>query len=967
MDRNEFQNSISILNRDPIHMQRMMIEQIEKAYGKEGGVFDTTTPLTHLVQMTAEITASFCDSTKTIARRQYPSLAVTPDDLAHHMADEDYVGRFAIPSTAPITIMMRMDEIMTKMVDTGNNTSKLVIPAGSTVTVTDTDVFTFTHPVEIRKLTHGGLTCLYDNSDPSPFHDLTTNQVRWDITPLHGDTHDERQGIDYLLLRVDLLQYKTKSKLVPVSAAMSFQETIAFEDQYFHTRVWNSVGGKWVEMATTHSDYVYDPLRPTAVLSVANGKVKVTIPPIYLTNQAVQEEVLIEIYTTKGDHTVVMSGMDSSEFILELARTRDPDQSKYVAPLQAVQERFVFSEGYTQGGRNAMTFLELRERVMNNSMGPQSIPITTMQAQAKLSRMGYDIVTRTDVVTRRVFAASRPLPKPTIGLRAPMNIAVPRWTIQLSTLENEPSVYYNGDRATITPKTLFKYQNGRVSLVTQSTIDAITSLPTDSLIEHLDNNQYMYTPYYYVLDQSGDVFRNRVYDFGEPKFDSVVFRSENDTLAIWASVQGRRVERTDNGWRVAITTKSGNGFKEMADVDIVGQLAFRPRSEGQRVYVNHTEIIRDKNNEIIFIFDLVTNYDVTEDNLVVLSNFRMGSEDHRDQLVELDQSYDFFIAITNPRLPNQKSSSIDQLIGRGILDGDWMGYYHESFVIEIGTPLTSIWSRSRPVVSQQEYRRYDRDVYLVYEKDEYERDANGELVYSIDNGKPKLRLIHAKGDQVLDGNGNPIVLHERGSLMLADGAPILVEDRNLLQEIDLTLFDGLYWFATAQSDIDYRNNVADTMVRWIVDDLNPIKKVLLDATDIYFRPKETMGNVAVIIGENDRTTMEATRSIFVTYYISKTVYRDSRLREAIVDMTSQVLSEALTKPVVTISGIVSDLHTTIGSDVIEVKVEGFEGQSVITMLDDSSRLSVGKRAIALPDGSITIQEDITVNFVLHRD
>lgn len=967
MSKKQFKSNVELLRRDPTHIQRIMVEEVENALGDEGGLFDTTTPLVHLMQMVAGCTAAFCDSAQVNARKQYPSLAMTPLDLYHHMADEDYVGRFAIPSKAPISILMRLEEVVARMVDTGvDNVKRLIIPAGSTVTVSDQDVFTFTHPVEIRKLAHGGLTCLYDNTDPSPFHDLTTNQVEWDITPIHDISQDERHGVDWLLLRLDLLQYETIRKIEPVTSSLNLSKTYSFENEFFYARVWNSVNGEWVEMATTHSDYNFDPLKPTAVLKVIGNNLEVTIPQVYITMGTISEEIMIDIYTTKGDINIDLSRYDSGEFVLELGGV-SKELSKYAAPMAAIKERFVFSEGSTRGGKDGLSFIELRDRVMDNSIGAQDIPITTTQAAAKLSRMGYDIVTRVDIATRRVFSASRPLPQPTIGLLSPMNISVPRWTVNLDSLQNEPSVYYNDERVTITPKSLFKYTNGRVELVMNDEMTRINSLPMDLLIEHLTDNTYLYSPFYYVLDQSGDVFRSRVYDFGNPKFENVIFRTENDTLGVWASVQSRAIERTEDGWVIMIKTKSGEGFKELSDDDIVAQLAFMPKSESSRVYLNHSEIIRDSNKEIIFKFEIKTNYDVLEGDLLKITNFRMFDEGGRDQLSSLKNDYDFLIGVKNQRLPTQKETEVDQLLGHDILDGDYMGYYHETFKMYLGVPLTSIWSRSRPVTSHVEYKRYDRDIPLTYEDNIYERDEKGQLVYSMDNGVPKLRVIHKAGEVQKDSAGNVIMLHNKGDLVLADGAPIVVEDRSLLQELDLTLFDGLYWFATAQSDIDYRNSVADTMVKWITDDLDPIKDVLLDRTDIYFRPKETLGDIDVIIGENDKTRMRANRDIVVTYYITKTTHRDSRMREAIKDITSRVLSEALTKPVVTVSGIIRDLHAAVGNDAIEIKLDGFDNQPVITLRDDSSRLSVGKRPVALPDGTISVQESIQVNFILHTE
>jgi hypothetical protein len=55
--------------------------------------------------------------------------------------------------------------------------------------------------------------------------------------------------------------------------------------------------------------------------------------------------------------------------------------------------------------------------------------------------------------------------------------------------------------------------------------------------------------------------------------------------------------------------------------------------------------------------------------------------------------------------------------------------------------------------------------------------------------------------------------------------------------------------------------------------------------------------------------------------------------------------------------------------VLEVQLSGFAGDNsirVATIVDNTTRCSVKKKMVALADNTLTIVDDITVNFIKHR-
>ena len=58
----------------------------------------------------------------------------------------------------------------------------------------------------------------------------------------------------------------------------------------------------------------------------------------------------------------------------------------------------------------------------------------------------------------------------------------------------------------------------------------------------------------------------------------------------------------------------------------------------------------------------------------------------------------------------------------------------------------------------------------------------------------------------------------------------------------------------------------------------------------------------------------------------------------------------------------------MGADVMGVTVSNLGGErnfSVISMSDESSRLCIGKKLVALPNGTFGVEDSITIEFVKH--
>ncbi len=152
------------------------------------------------------------------------------------------------------------------------------------------------------------------------------------------------------------------------------------------------------------------------------------------------------------------------------------------------------------GGSNGLSFADLRERAINNSLGPRDIPITQIQLQDDAAIDGFNIVKNVDYITDRVFQATRLLPNPTnTALITPASLAINTLSTTINDLVNNPLIINNGSQCTIPSNTLFKVDNSALSIYSQADLSVLNSYDNTTKTNLVNQNYFYYNPYYYCL------------------------------------------------------------------------------------------------------------------------------------------------------------------------------------------------------------------------------------------------------------------------------------------------------------------------------------------------------------------------------------------------------------------------------------------------------------------------------------
>lgn len=960
-------NSFDQLAANPGDIQTLALQQVEESYSGIADLGDPTNPVISLLEASSVHTAGALNAYNTYTRRMYGNMSQSMADLYVHMSDVDYLNRFAIPSSATFVLLYNTEELLASMVPTGiNGISEVIIPRYTNITINEI-TFTMQYPILIRQMAHGGLQIVYDNDVISPLQTLSSNLVTWQPVSLSSD-----QGpMNFIMLSIPMQQMSITSYIAKVNYSAGLTQTYAYTDQFYYCRAYSiNDQGVATEIRTTHTSQNFNPTKPTLLLRDLGGTLQVSLPQIYLSNQAVGGEIRVDIYTTKGDLELSLAQYPPQSFVVTYNGASQAD-TPFVAPLTSFKTYTLYSIDTTSGGSNGLTFNELRDQVLENNFGPPVPPITPTQLSSVIRNLGYQSVVNVDDVTDRIVLATKALPAPSDETtQSGAGMSIETLVASFDDLTSLSSFVNNGSRGTILPSMAYTLTNGLLAPVTDTALAALNALPAETRVEAINSTMYLYSPFHYVLDTASNKFAIRPYYLDNPLIKVIQFVMQNETVGMSVATDEKELVRTASGYRLRLTCASSSEWKQLPDNRVFCQLAFTPSGEHTYAYLNGTQIGLTTAGERIFEFDLSTNYDIDEDDNLLLTTFQMFNDTVRPHATPLTTDFDIFWIAQGVSDTSTTTTQIDVDLGTSLLPSNCLGIDRERLTVSLGSPLPNLWHRSRSVAGSGTYQTYSTDVAAVYDVNVYETDPNSGLaVITNNNGTIEFTLLHAAGSPVLDSNNNPVIAHHAGDRVLdATGNPILVSQGSVEHQMDLLMVEGVYYFANSPAATSYKATLAPQIATWITKELASVVPQLLDNTELFFYPQAVLGSVKVLAQNGAAMTIPAPQTFVVTFYLDSAGYADVSLQAPLQKTATQILTMALTQPQVTMTRITSTMAASVSGDVVAFDIVGLGGDralTTVTVLNNADRLSIRKVAVVEPDGTVGVQDGVTCAFRLH--
>ena len=961
-------DQISVFKNNPAGIQRVVLEHLRNITEGKIDIVDPTNPFVFSLESASVCTAAFMAESDTPTRKQYASVSHTEDDLYMHMSDKDYIDRFASPAKTKFKMLIDLNELKNKMVlDPVTKIKKVVIPRNSEFYITDT-VFSLQYPIEIKQLSHGGLQVVYDTTEVSPLQSLTTNVIPWEIRTVSVNKQE------LLYLEFEVHQFKIQSYKGDLLISSGYKKRHKYSDQFYYARVYyknNNTQDKWVEIYTTHTDQVYDHLKPTAVLKVYDGELEVMIPQVYFTTGLISGSIRVDIYQTKGPVNMLLENYKPSAFSANFILIDKNATTPEIAAFQSIQSVFPYSDKSVVGGKDAISFSKLRERVINNSTGPSDLPITNVQIETALQNTGFEIVKNIDVVTNRVFLATKLLPKPfDEKLITAASASIETLIASMDQLKLHSKIKNNGDRITLTPELLYLNENGIIRVVTEQEFGDLRALSNELLAIEVSSKKYLYTPFHYVLDNNNDIFDVRAYYLDKPEVESCQFVSQNDTTQLQVNTASYKLIKNDQGFKLYVEVLSNDAYKQLDNSLVHAQLGLVAEGETEQAFINGRLIGTTDDGERMFEFDLDSTFDIDEKDHLWINSFKFLTNESRKLAAQLNHRFSIYYSTSAQMDTAWSSRDEDFEMGRFLLPSRIAFVTKEHIQLIFGCALKNLWTSYRTIPAASPYQRYSVDIPAVYENDVYDRDINTGEIFTFDaTGNIRYNILHRKGDPVVNDYGEPVYVRRAGDIILdMMGKPIAVSSNTIVRQMDLMFIEGCYYFANDIASTTYKDTIIETVVNWITVDLYRLSERLLEQTKLYYYPKATMGSIRVMTENSIVTNIEANQSFNVKLFVPEITYENAALRSALTTNTIKTIDTHLKESTISISELTTLIKNSLSRDAIALQVDGLGGEAnyqMLTILNNGERCAIKKKLRAQPDGKLIVVEDVTVDFILH--
>lgn len=964
---------LNTYKRNPAGIQRVIFDIVDNSI--PGGVVDPTNPFVFLLEASCLNTATAINENIINLRKQYPSLAQNEEDLYLHMSDEDYINRFAIPSETTFTVIINYEDLLNNYQGVGAytlqagkkiyNEHKVTFPR-NTKFIVDNTTFSIQYPINITIYSDQSIQVTYDYSNLSPLQTLTTNIIDYVI-------RNEVNGVKWLSFELPVKQFTISSSNLVIQNSSYFKQIIPYNDKFYYCRIWHKFNNSWEEILVTYTDQVYDPEKVTASVQVHSLNIIVHIPNIYISSKLISPNIRVDIYTTLGKQVINMADYKISAFETELSAIDETELDIYTAALTNINF-LTYSTELVNGGSDNITFAQLREKIINNSVGAQNLPITNVQLETLINTKGFDLVKNIDIITNRIFLAVQKLPPPiNDSLIIPMNIGIMTYLDLELSLYNEndfDKIVHNKRSITILSENIFENKNSVLKILSNRDKRIIESKSNIEKIKDVNSHNYLYNPFYYVLTDEYNGFETRIYDLDSPTASKLNFKSQNETLKIPVNTSIYEIKKSNDVYILTLFIKSGdvynNEFGTSTNHQVGAQITYIPENgsdyhylEGVGETVETTAGIIDF---IVYKFRIKINYEIFNNNLSIESRNSKGVLVYNE--ISLNKTVNI-LHYTNKLIDGYKPHNHDKYLV-DVSDGSVPinAITHETLDINFGNELTNLWRRSRLLPEETSYKTYTENIPKVYTVPVYEVQNETGTVFKKDDisGTPEIVFpkLHSRGDNVLDSDGNQVYKHRVGDKVIgSNGSPIVSK---IVREIDLLMFDAKYYFSTDVNIIDYRKEVKDIIKKWVLVDLDYIKDFLLEQTKIYFYPKDNIGSTKVIPSALTPTYINSEQKIVINIILVKNIYDDEDLRNDIIKTTKTTVRNHFDNNNINLTNLIIELDNIYSTSVISFDIESIDGKyRYLDIIDKYKGLSISKSLILRKDGELSVEDDIEVN------
>lgn len=965
----------SQIRHNPSEMMSLILRAIQEASDGANEILNPTNPLMLAIEAAITSSASSVNEMKTITRRLYPHTADNWEDLYLHMQDVDYKELTPTPASATLMFLLSLDEIKRRAIPINENSdiAKITFPKHTQITVNDHTLM-FKHEWNIWVNKHGSVTIKYNLDNEHVLGSARAAVINFEYI--------EVDGVTMVRIPIECVQVKLHHAKLNVSITSGYRHRIPISDNVYRVKAYTSINGVWSPVDTVYKYKTLNKHKASIQIIPTDGHLIIAVNPYYVNNGLIGNSLRLDIYTTKGDVEHQLIGYNDGAYQLHYY-DYDVTSDRYIGVVGNLAILKVFSTDTIRGGSDAISFEQMKDRVINRSSISEGVPITELELNNKLQRLGFNIEKIKDNVTERLYTASKHLPIQEDGLvSTAIGCAVQTHRTTYEKLSNLLTVREHGERLTVLPTTLYNMDNGVLDIVDANIVETLkdnnkTSL--EALVNYVNSSKLFFSPYHYVHDISDHDYKVIPYHLTNPQVIRKTTVNENPTLQLTAGIHSYQLMTRDdgNGYDLLVGLTVDSAFMELDVSDISLQLVYFDNDDDTNYYINGELVTpidpstgRPMEDNYIYRFEFITDWDIDVFDRLLLAGI--------NQPLNLKTSFNIFI-IVKGYIPDGfiVSKMDDEIHVRSLENYDGISTQHallqERMDIEFGKRMNGIWHRARTTVTSADYARYDEDIPLKYTETVYRRDVNGVIEFEANSdGELVPIVLHNIGDVVLDTKtGEPIIKHARNSIVVVNGEPQLKNgERGLERQYDLFLYDGLYYFTTNDDTLDYLDKTIEVIDEWSNDIIvEMVKPELLERTDILLYPKTSSGLISVIVDDGVKTTVNAEQRLGLKFFVSKNTASNTDILNDISRVCKKTIQSIFNnKKTIAYSTITQELTIVLAELIKGVSLTGYleDKYSTATIVDLQASFSIAKKLTVNSKLELVVEDDIQIEFIVHE-
>ena len=906
MDKN-----LNLYVLDPSKVVSGVIREINKQSNGALELTDPTNAFINLVEISATLTAAAINEHNVNTRTMFPILSTETDELYKHVSDADIIGVSSIPSSINIVFAIKKIDIEHYAI-AYDGYKKTSIPVNTEISINGI-AFTLLNNIDIFMYNSGEINIEQSTSETGLGIDY--------LYILDSTIESDKDSVEWVMFQTILKQVKREKFTESVISSKKFIYEVDTVDRFFFTEVYavNNDNTR-IKLLVEYNDTVFNLNTPSVYVKFLENKIVYELPMIYQTENKINSRLEIILYTTKGNLNIPVEILNSNQFNITLGDTLNSESS-----VMKNINKYVLSRGMLSTGTNGKSIQEIRNTVIDNTIGKINTAITFKEKEEEAYREGFTLSIQRDTVTKRTLIAAKNLPAPTVAnINTRADLYMDTISFTLDNISDKSKVVVVNDNIIIKSKNLFKFNNGVFEVINDNEAFAISTMTKKQLVAYLNTNKILYNPFYYVIEKDYDIINSRVYDLDNPYLSELKIVAKNQDVSPRCNIVAMSTNITNDGYKITLQVSGNESFTSLRTGFLYCQLSMKLSNSTELIYFTEKIKVASNGDVLYFEFSIKSNFFIDTDGGIHITS---GTSTLTTKIVNIEDYMEIALYTLEPTVVSTSSSKpYHNLIM--IEDKTYLNVLTlESVKYKFGQELPYLWNDVKNFYTNKKFKRYTYDSYAKYAENiyEYNEETQGIFFYIRDSVTNEIidiehRLKYKKGSVILDDYDNPVYAHKIGDYVLdVNGNMILDGTAGVVRAIDLLLVD--YKFLVANNNYPaYVKEYTNTVITWLNHGITLLNKEVLEQTEVLLKPVKKMGSVKTI-SNNLLTTHNATVSPIVTLYIKGVANISISTLKQYKDIIGAIIHKYLETREFSLISIREEIVKTLGSTVVGVKLE----------------------------------------------